>query len=173
MPASPPGPSPEEVVFLGQAPQYPVIAHGNYPGRKMSLLLGEGALHPAASCSPLQGHSSVAPPSVPASRKAGVVLQTVLHQDHRGLHGRFYPKASRPQQPWWVGLTGKRRHIVTFTSPTSFIAATLIRMKQWNRSFTFCRAPMRRSGRGLPERAPRWAAGLSQCRCRWTWRRNE
>lgn len=90
------GPLPEEVVFLGQASQDPVVPHGHYPGRKMPLLFGEGALHPGASGPPLQGRYPLSPPSVPSSREAAVVLQAVLHQHHAGLHTGFDPEASGP-----------------------------------------------------------------------------
>lgn len=100
--------SPKEVVFLCQAPQYSVVSHGNNPGRKMSGLFREVARNPGASSSPLQGHS-FSPSSIPASCGARVVLQAVLQQHHTGLHGGFYPEASRPQQLRRIRLTAKTR----------------------------------------------------------------
>lgn len=99
------GRSPEEVVFLCQASQDPVITDGDDPGRKMPRLFWEGA---HASCSPLQGPSSFSSPSIPASCGARVVLQALLQQHHAGLHRGFYPEASRPRQPRRLRLTANR-----------------------------------------------------------------
>lgn len=105
-------PSPEEVVGLGQAAQYPVIPHDHYLGSEVSLLLGEGVWRCTGPCPPLQ---SCPPPSSPASTssfKACLILQGVLHQDHTVLHRRFHLDASAPWQLHWLLLTSRRRFSV-------------------------------------------------------------
>lgn len=91
-------PSPKEVVGLGQTAQYPVIPHDNYPGSKVSLLLGEGVLQGAAPCPPLQSRPSASshPYISSSSCEAGVVLQGVLHQHHTAFHRWFHLDASAP-----------------------------------------------------------------------------
>lgn len=66
-------PSPEEIVGLCEAAQYPVIPHDDDPGSKVSLLLGEGVLHRAASCPPLEGR-----PSSPCPRSTSSDARMVL-----------------------------------------------------------------------------------------------
>lgn len=100
-------PSPEGVVRLCQASQYPVVPHGDYPGREVSLLLAEGGLHP---CMPLQrAPCPSSPPSIPSPSKACLILQGVLHQHHTVLRRRFHLDCFTPRQPRRLLLTGRGR----------------------------------------------------------------